>query len=180
MWPYLSIITLNVNGLTVSTKRQRLANGYKNKTPIYVVYKFSSVQFSHSVMSDSLRPHELQHARPPCPSPTPRVHPNSCPLSRWCNPGISSSVIPFSSCPQSLPASEYFPMSQLFAQGGQSICDLLVTNRMGQNRGLETSEARSAEVTLPCSLGRSLLDPWGSSTARCGGKDAFLLTQSQT
>ena len=71
-------------------------------------------------MSDSLRPHELQHARPPCPSPTPRVHPNSCPSSRWCHPVISSSVIPFSSCLQSLPASESFPMSQLFAWGGQS------------------------------------------------------------
>ena len=81
----------------------------------------SSVQFSHSVMSDSLRPHELQHTRPPCPSPTPRVHPNSCPSSRWCHLAISSSVIPFSSCPQSLPASGSFPMSQLFAWGGQSI-----------------------------------------------------------
>ena len=80
-----------------------------------------SVQFSHSVVSDSLRPHELQHARPPCPSPTPRVHPNSRPSSRWCHPAISSSVIPFSSCPQSLPASESFPMSQCFAWGGQSI-----------------------------------------------------------
>ena len=80
----------------------------------------NSVQFSHSIVSDSLWPHELQHARPPCPSPTPGVHPNSCPLSRWCHPDISSSVIPFSSCPQSLPASESFPMSQLFAWGGQS------------------------------------------------------------
>ena len=82
---------------------------------------FSSVQFSHSVVSDSLRPHELQHARPPCPSPTPGVHSNSCPSSRWCHPAISFSVIPFSSCPQSLLASESFPMSQLFAWGGQSI-----------------------------------------------------------
>ena len=82
---------------------------------------FSSVQFSHSVMSDSLPPHELQHTRPRCPSPTPRVHPNSCPLSRWCHPAISSSVIPFSSRPQSFPASGSFPMSQLFAWGGQSI-----------------------------------------------------------
>ena len=71
-------------------------------------------------MSYSLRPHELQHARPPCPSPAPRVHPNSCPSGRWCHPAISSSVIPFSSCPQSLPASESFPMSQLFAWGGPS------------------------------------------------------------
>ena len=81
----------------------------------------SSVQFSHSVMSDSLRPHELQNARPPCPSPTPGVHPNPCPLIQWCHPAISSSVIPFSSCPQSFPASGSFPMSQLFASGGQSI-----------------------------------------------------------
>ena len=81
----------------------------------------SSVQFSRSVVSDSLRPHESQHARPPCPSPTPRVHPNPCPLSWWCHPTISSCVIPFSSCPQSLPTSGSFPMSQLLASGGQSI-----------------------------------------------------------
>ena len=82
---------------------------------------FSSVQFSRSVVSHSLHPHESQHARPPCPSPTPGVHSDSHSLSRWCNPAISSSVVPFSSCPQSLPASETFPMSQLFAWGGQSI-----------------------------------------------------------
>ena len=82
-------------------------------------YSFSSVKFSCSVMSDSFRPHELQHARPPCPSPTPGVHSDSHPSSRWCHPVISSSVIPFSSCPQSLPASESFQMSQLFAWGGQ-------------------------------------------------------------
>ena len=81
---------------------------------------FSSVQFSHSVMSDSLRPHELQHTRPPCPSPTPRVHSDSRPSSHWCHPAISSLVVPFSSCRQSLPASESFPTSQLFAWGGQS------------------------------------------------------------
>ena len=80
----------------------------------------SSVQFSHSVLSDSLRPHESQHARPPCPSPTPRVHSNSRPSSQWCHPAISSSVVPFSSCLQSPPASESFPMSQLCAWGGQS------------------------------------------------------------
>ena len=77
------------------------------------------LQFSRSVVSYSLRPHELQHARPPCPSPTPRVHSDSRPSSQWCHPDISSSVIPFSSCPQSLPASESFLMSQLFAWGGQ-------------------------------------------------------------
>ena len=82
---------------------------------------YHSVQFSLSVASDSLQPHELQHARPPCPSPTPGVYPNSCPSSRWCHPAISSSVIPFSSCPQSLPASGSFQMSQLFTSGGQSI-----------------------------------------------------------
>ena len=81
----------------------------------------SSVHFSHSVVSDSLRPHESQHARPPCLSPTPRVHSNSYLSSWWCHPTISSSVVPFSSCPQSFPASESFPMSQLFAWGGQSI-----------------------------------------------------------
>ena len=85
------------------------------------MHQFSSVQFSRSLMSDSLRPHESQHARPPCPSPTPGVHSDSCPASRWCLPAISSSVVPFSSCPQSLPASESFPMSQLFTWGGQSI-----------------------------------------------------------
>ena len=81
---------------------------------------FSSVQFSRSVVSDSLKPHESQHTRPPCPSPTPGVHSNSRPSSRWCDPAISSSVVPFSSCPRSLPALESFPMSQLFAWGGQS------------------------------------------------------------
>ena len=84
-------------------------------------FPLSSVQFSRSVVSDSLRSHELQHARAPCPSPTPGVHPNPCPLSRWCHPAISSSVIPFSSCPQSLPASGSFQMNQLFTSGGQSI-----------------------------------------------------------
>ena len=82
--------------------------------------RLSSVQFSHSVMSDSLQPHELQHARPPCLSPSPGVCSNSCASSRWYHRAISSSVIPFSSCPPSLPASESFPMSQLFASGGQS------------------------------------------------------------
>ena len=81
---------------------------------------FTSVQFSHSVVSDSLRPHEPQHARPPCSSPSPRVHSDSRPSSLWCHPAISSSVTPFSACPQSLPVSEIFPMSQLFSWGGQS------------------------------------------------------------
>ena len=81
---------------------------------------FSSVQFSPSVVSDSLWPHESQHVRPPCPSPIPRVHSDSYPSSQWCHPAISSSVVPFSSCPQSLPAPESFPMSQLFTWGVQS------------------------------------------------------------
>ena len=80
-----------------------------------------SVQFRYSVLSDSLWPHGLQHARFPCPSTTPRVHPNSCPLSWWCHPTISSSLVPFSSCPKSFPASGSFQMSQLFTWGGQSI-----------------------------------------------------------
>ena len=83
--------------------------------------KFNSVQFSRSVMSDPLWLHELQHSRPPFPSPTPRVYPNSCPSSLWCHPTISSSVVPFSFCPQSFPASGSFQMNQLFASGGQSI-----------------------------------------------------------
>ena len=80
-----------------------------------------SVQFSHSVTSNSLRPHGSQHARPSCPSPTPGVYPNLCPSSQWCHPTISSSVVRFSSCPQSFPALGSFPMIQLFAWGGQSI-----------------------------------------------------------
>ena len=83
--------------------------------------KMLTAQLSRPVVSDSLRPHEPQHARPPCPSPAPGVYSNSCPSSWWCHPAISSSVIPFSSCPQSLPASGSFPMSQLFPWGGQSI-----------------------------------------------------------
>ena len=82
--------------------------------------QFSSVQFSHSIVSDPLQPHESQHARPPCPSPSPGVHSHSRPSSPWCHPAIPSSAIPFSSCPQSLPASKSFPMSQLFSWGGQS------------------------------------------------------------
>ena len=87
----------------------------------YLTYMQSSVQFSCSIVSKSLQPHELQHARPPCPSPTPRFYSNSCPSTRWCHPAISSSVVPFFSCPQPLPASGSFPMSQFFSWGGQSI-----------------------------------------------------------
>ena len=90
------------------------------KALVFSLFLQCSVQFSRSVVSNSLRPHESQHARPPCPSPTPRVHSKSCPLSQWCHPTISSSVVRFS-CPQSLPASGSFPVSQLLAWGGQSI-----------------------------------------------------------
>ena len=92
---------------------------FEKKTK-YFFLQFSSVQFSHSVVSDSLWPHESQHARPPCPTQTPGVHSDSSPLSHWRHPAISSSGVPFSSCPQSLPATESFPMSQLFPWGGQS------------------------------------------------------------
>ena len=94
---------------------------FKPAFPLSSFTFISSVQFSCSVMSDSLQPHESQHTRSPCSSPTPGVYSNSCPSSWWCHPAISSSVIPFSSCPQFFPASESFPMSQLFAWGGQSI-----------------------------------------------------------
>jgi len=104
-------------GRKVMTNLDRILWDVSLPTKVHLV---SSVQVSRSVMSDSLRPHELQHARLPCPSPTPRVHWDSRPLSQWCHPAISSSVVPFSSCRQSLPASESFPMSQLFTWGGQS------------------------------------------------------------
>ena len=98
-----------------------------------LLVQISSLQFSRLFVSDSLWPHELEHARPPCPSPAPGVYPNSCPLSRWCHPAISSSVVPLSSCPQSLPASESFPVSQLFAWGGQSIGDSASTSVLPKN-----------------------------------------------
>ena len=98
------------------TENSGLLTHLKNSTT-----QFSSVQFSCSVMSDSLWPHGLQHARPPCPSPTPGVYSNSCPLSQWCHPIISSSVVPFSSHLQLFPASGSFQMSQFFTSGGQSI-----------------------------------------------------------
>ena len=90
----------------------------RNNSPVLRVHK---IQFSCLVVSDSLWPHGLQHSRPPCPSPTPRSSSDSCPLSQWCHPTISSSVVPFSSCPQSFPASGSFQMSQFFASGGQTI-----------------------------------------------------------
>ena len=111
--------------LSMRFSKQEYWYSLMEATHSYRQYKpsvsLSSVQFSRSIMSDPLWPHELQHARPPCPSPTSRVHSDSRPSSQWCHPAISSPVIPFFSCPQSLPASESFPMSQLFAWGGQSI-----------------------------------------------------------
>ena len=99
------------------------------------------VQFSRSVVSDSLRPHESQHARPPCPSPSPGVHSNSRPSSPWCHPAFSSSIVPFSSCLQSLPASESFPMSQLFAWDGQSTgASALASFLPKKSQGWSTSE----------------------------------------
>ena len=95
-----------------STKLLSCINICRRKCKYWLVWGQHSVQFSHSVVSDSLQPHELQHTRPPGPSPTPRVHSNSRPSSRWYHPAISSSVVPFSFCPQSLPASESFPMSR--------------------------------------------------------------------
>jgi len=94
---------------------------FKLLLTVKAIIPSSSLQFSRSVMSDSLQPLEPQHARPTCPSPTPGVHPKPCPSSWWYHPNISSSAVPFSSCPQSFPASGSFPMSQLFASGGQSI-----------------------------------------------------------
>ena len=108
---YLWMYNLMNTGLKIFNKK----NTSKCISIVSNIIIPDSAQFSCSVMSDSLRPHELQHARPPCLSPTPRVHSNSCPLSWWCHPAISSSVVPFSSYPQSLPASESFPMSQFLA-----------------------------------------------------------------
>ena len=119
-----SVIHIHVPSLHQTLLPSRLAHNIEQSSVCYTIhlcwYQFSSVQFSCSVVSDSLRLRESQHARPPCPSPTPRVHSDSRPSSQWCHPAISFSVVPFSSCPQSLPASESFPMSQLFTWGGQS------------------------------------------------------------
>ena len=123
---YFIITNLNLNSHTVSQL-------HFQKNSNISTLKQISVQFSYSVVSDSSRPHELQHSRPPCPSPTPGVHSNSYPSSRWCHPAISSSVIPFSSCPQPLPASESFPMSQLFAWGSPNIGVSALTSVLPMN-----------------------------------------------
>ena len=109
----------------------RIKDSYKNNRSWKS--KDSSVQFSHSVVSDSLRPHGLQHARLPYSSPTPRTYSNSHPSLQWCHPTTSSSVIPFSSCPQSFPASGSFPMNQLFTSGGQSIGASAINSKRVKN-----------------------------------------------
>ena len=125
-WVNLLHFIFNFSVLLYTFHYKKYLHGSKAKStewgtlPSILVTPSLVSQFSHSVVSDSLRPHELQRTRPPCPSSTPGVYSNSCPSSRWCHPAISSSVVPFSSCPQSLPASGSFPMSQLFAWGGQS------------------------------------------------------------
>ena len=124
MTPFMAESEEELKSLLMKVKEESEKVGLKlniQKTKIMASGPISSVQFSCSVVSNSLRPHESQHARPPCSSPSPGVHSDSRPLSPWCHPAISSSIVPFSSCPQSLPASESFPMSQLFTWGGQSI-----------------------------------------------------------
>ena len=110
-------------------------------------YRILSVQFSHSVVSDSLRPHESKHARPPCSSPTPGVHSDSRPLGQWCHPAISPSVVPFS-CPQSLPASESFPMSQLFTWGGQSTGVSALASFLPKNTQDSSPSERTGWISL--------------------------------
>ena len=133
----------------------------------------SPVQFSRLIVSDSLRPHELQHARPPCPSPTPGVHSDSRPWSQWCYPGISSSVVPFSSCPQSLPASESFPMSQLFAWGGQSTTVSALASFLPKN----TQDGSPLEWTGLISLQSKSLLQHHSSKASILQRSAFFTVQ---
>ena len=116
---------------------------------IFNVHHIRSDQISRSVVSDSLRPHESQHARPPCPSPTPGVHSDSRPLSQWCHPVISSSVVPFSSCPQSLPASQSFPMSQLFAWGGQSTGVSALASFLQRNPRADLCSSRDSQESSP-------------------------------
>ena len=115
--PFLALSTLLIVTIIFNLKLEH--TGFQ-KALFYIINIFTSFKFSPSVMSDSLWPHDPQHTRPPCPSPAPGVYPNPCPLSCWSHPTTSSSVFPFS-CPQSFPASGSFPMSQLFASGGQSI-----------------------------------------------------------
>ena len=121
IWGKPLIPNQNINLLSTLWLKVSLNFTFATKSQTSLILWFSSVQFSYSILSYSLRPHEPQHARPPCPSPTVGVHPNSCPLSQWCHPPILSYVVSFSSCLQSFPASGSFQTSQLFASGGQSI-----------------------------------------------------------
>ena len=134
-----------------------------------------TLQFSCSFVSDSLWPHEPQHTRPPCPSPTPRVHPNPCPSSQWCHPTISSSVVPFSSCPQSFPASGSFPMSQLFSWGDRSTGVSASASVLPVNIQDWSSLGWTGWISLQSNL-KSLLQHHGSkvSILRCS---AFFIVQ---
>ena len=125
-----------------------------------------SVQFSRSVMSDSLWLHKLQHTRPPCPSPTPRVYSNSCPLSRWCHPTISSSVVPFSSCPQFSPASGSFQINQFFASGGQSTGVSASTSVLPKNTGLISFRMNWLDLLAVQGTLKSLLQHHSSKASR--------------
>ena len=129
-----------------------------------------------SVVSNSLQPHEPQHTRPPCPSPTPWIYPNSCPLSQWCHPAISSSVVPFSSCPQSFPESGSFPMSQLFASGGQSIGVSVSTSVLPMNTQDWSPLEWTGWISLQSKVLKSLLQ-YHSSKASVLRRSAFFIVQ---
>ena len=132
-----------IHGIFQAIVLKRLSSSSSSRRgfPHFLLYPIRSDHISRSVISDSLWPHESQHARPPCSSPAPRVHSDSCPSSQWCHPAISSSGIPFSSCPQSLPTSEFFPMGQLFAWGGQSTgVSALASFALKKSQGWSPSE----------------------------------------
>ena len=146
-------------------------------TQAFKYLQFSSAQSSHSVVSDCLSPHEPQHVRPPCPSPTPRVYPNSCPLSQWCHPTISSSVIPFS-CPQSFPASGSFQMSQLFTSAGWSIGVSASTSVLPKYSGLISFWMDCLDLLTVQGTLKSLLQHYSSKTSslRCSAFNTPTLT----
>ena len=143
----------------------------------FIMVWISSVQFSHSVMSDCLQPHETLHARPPCPSPTPRDHSDPFPLCQWCHPTISSSVVPFSSCPQSFPASGSFQISQLSASGGQSIAVSPSTSVLPKNTQDWSPLRWTGWISLQSKALKSLLQHH-SSKASIILHSAFLLSNS--